>query len=161
VVPKGAWSALEPWAVELVRTARVGRLGTASAGGAPLVVPVCFAWIEGDDGDDGPFVVSAIDAKPKSTGQLRRVRDVAENPRAALLVDVWDEDWRQLAWVRVDGAARLLLPGGAEEDRRLGALHALEAKYPQYKDLPLDVASPVIALVPERLRAWRYTAAGA
>src|SRR5712691_698902 len=86
------------WAVELLRTARVGRLATAAASGRPHVVPLCFALA-------GDRLYWAVDAKPKRTRNLRRLRNIAENPRVSLVVDVWDEDWSRLAWVMVEGAA--------------------------------------------------------
>jgi PPOX class probable F420-dependent enzyme len=144
---------LEPWALELLRSARVGRLGT-SAGGIPLVVPVCYALLE--DGD-ALRVVSAVDAKPKTSRRLRRVRNLEQNPRATLLVDVWDEDWAKLHWVMLEGEARVLDPADAAvQDARDQALLALEQKYPQYQKLPLEPReTPVIVLVATRARAWR------
>ncbi len=76
------------WALALLRDARVGRLATADATGQPLVVPVCYALDA-----DGRHLYSAIDAKPKRTRQLRRLRNIAANPRVSLVVDEYDEDW--------------------------------------------------------------------
>ena len=87
---------------------RVGRLATAGADGAPHVVPVVFALV----GDDA-YVV--IDEKPKTTLRLRRLRNIAENPRAALLVDVYDEDWSRLRWAMLRGGG-----GGARTGARAG-----------------------------------------
>lgn len=147
---------LEPWALELLRSSRVGHLGTAGVDGRPLVVPVCYALLEVGDALE---VVSAIDAKPKSSRHPRRLRHVEENPQATLLVDVWDEDWSRLCWVRVEGAARVLRvadPGAQEQ--RAAALRALEAKYHQYRTvLQLDAQStPVIALRIDRVQGWRF-----
>jgi len=136
---------LAAWAVELLATARVARLATSGADGQPLVVPVCYV-LEGDR------LYTAVDAKPKRTRELRRLRDIAANPRVSLIVDVWDEDWRQLRWVRVDGAATALIEG-AERTR---ALAALTAKYPQYATMQLAaVAGAVIAITAARAVAWR------
>jgi len=102
---------LPPWAVELLHQSRVARLGTADRTGRPLVVPVCYAF-------DGRACVTAIDAKPKRVPgrRLRRVRNIEENPRAALVVDRYDEDWSGLRWVLVEGGAAVLT-GGAERAR--------------------------------------------
>jgi PPOX class probable F420-dependent enzyme len=133
------------WAVEMLRTARVGRLATADAAGQPLVVPVCFALVEGR-------LYSAVDAKPKRTRELRRLRNVAENPRVSLVVDVWDEDWTKLAWVMVEGTAGVL----TTDLERAPALAALVAKYPQYAVMNLvTTAGPVLAITPTRVVAWR------
>jgi PPOX class probable F420-dependent enzyme len=135
------------WALELLRGARVARLGTADAGGQPLVVPVCYAF-------DGQQVYSAVDAKPKRTRTLRRLRNIAENPRVSLLVDEYDEEWSRLRWVIVEGRAEIL-PGGAELDR---AVALLTAKYPQYRTLPLPTEAGVaIRLTPARVLHWRWT----
>ena len=64
-------------------------------------MPVCFALVDG-------FVVSAVDHKPKRTGQLRRLDDMRGSGTATVLVDHYEEDWSQLWWVRVRGRAEVL-----------------------------------------------------
>ena len=54
---------------------------------------------------DSDTVYSAIDAKPKSTLDLRRLQNIRSNGAASLLVDHYEEDWTNLWWVRVDGTA--------------------------------------------------------
>ncbi len=138
---------LPGWALELIRDARVARLGTADAAGRPLVVPVCFAL----DPDRGRLY-SAVDAKPKRTRNLRRLRHIAENPRVALTVDRWDEDWSKLAWVIVEGRAEVL-GEGAERAR---GLDLLEAKYSQYRAMALGrTAAAVVAITADRVVCWR------
>ena len=109
-------------------------------------MPICFAWLP-------PYVYTAIDGKPKRTVRLRRVRNVARTGRAALVVDRWSEDWRQLAYVLVEGPA-VVLEDGAERDE---ALILLTAKYPQYDDLPL-VDNLVIRLTAARVVHWSAAA---
>jgi PPOX class probable F420-dependent enzyme len=128
----------------MLREARVGRLATADAAGRPLVVPACFAF-------DGAAVYSAVDEKPKRTRELRRLKNVRENPQASLVVDVWDEDWTRLAWVMVEGRAEVLT-AGADFTR---ALDLLRAKYPQYRAMDLERDGVVVRLATERVRAWR------
>ena len=133
------------WALALLREARVGRLATADAAGRPLVVPVCYAF-------DGARCYSAVDAKPKRTRQLRRLKNIADNPQVSLVVDVWDEDWSRLCWVIVEGRAEVLTSGAAFTR----AIDLLVAKYPQYPAMGLDrTQGAVIALAPERVLAWR------
>lgn len=127
---------------DLLATARVGHLATASRDGRPHVVPVCFVWVP-------PVLYSAIDAKPKRTTLLRRVRNIIASGRAAFVVDNWSEDWRQLAYVLVEGPAEML-EDGQERDE---ALILLTAKYPQYDDLPL-VDNLVIKVTAERTVTW-------
>jgi PPOX class probable F420-dependent enzyme len=132
------------WALEMLREARVGRLATADAAGRPLVVPVCFAF-------DGAAIYSAVDDKPKRTRQLRRLRNVTENPQASVLVDVWDEDWTRLAWVSLEGRADVL-GDGADFTRSLALLRA---KYPQYRTMNLERDGAVLRVRADRVRAWR------
>lgn len=133
------------WAVELLRDARVARLATADGAGRPLVIPICYAF-------DGERVYSVVDAKPKRTRALRRLRNIAENPHVSLVVDLWDEDWTRLAWVIVEGRADVV-PDGADHTR---AIELLLAKYPQYRSMDLArTAGPVIRVTPVRLLAWR------
>ena len=126
-----------------LRGARVGRLATVRPDGQPHIVPCCFALV-------GDTVVTAVDAKPKSTTALQRLANIDVNPRASLLVDHYDDDWAQLWWVRVDGIAAMLGDGdGAERDR---AIDALAAKYEQYRTT--RPTGPVIVLRVERWRWW-------
>jgi PPOX class probable F420-dependent enzyme len=135
------------WAIDLVRTARVGRLATASASGQPLVVPVCFAL-------DGERIYTAVDLKPKRTRELKRVRNVRENPHVSLVVDEYDEDWTRLRWVMIEGRASIV--DGAERTR---ALAALVTKYPQYAAMDLGhTAGDVLAITPARVVTWRAEA---
>jgi PPOX class probable F420-dependent enzyme len=133
------------WALEFLTSARVGRLATADAAGRPLVVPVCYAF-------DGARCYWVVDPKPKRTRELRRLRHIAENPRVALVVDHYEEDWRALRWVLVEGPAAVV----AEPAERARALELLAAKYPQYRALGLPgSAGPAVVIAAERIVAWR------
>lgn len=123
-------------------SARVARLATVTTDGSAHIVPCCFALL------DDRTIVSAIDAKPKSTMALRRLDNIATNPRVSLVVDQYDDDWSQLWWVRSDGIATTLNSGVAYE----AALDALAAKYEQYQvDRPQGV---VISIEPNAWRSW-------
>lgn len=124
-----------------VAGARVARLATVGAAGAPHLVPFCFV-LEGDT------VFSAVDQKPKTTDRLRRLANVAREPRVAVLVDHYEEDWRRLWWVRLDGRAEVL-GAGSDRDRAVGLL---AAKYDQYRQEPPEGA--VLAITVERWRGW-------
>ncbi len=126
---------------------RVARLATADADGIPHVVPICYAVV-GPAGDIR--LVTAIDEKPKSTSDLRRVRDVRANPRVAVVADRYVEDWSRLAWVQVRGRARVLDPGDDDHDR---AVAALCGRYDQYADHDLD-GRPVIEIEVDRTLSW-------
>lgn len=101
---------------------------------------------------EDPFVFTPIDAKPKSVEdwrELRRIKNVETNGRASVLVDVYNENWSKIAWVRVDGVADVLTEG---TDHR-HALDLLAAKYRQYEGMPLGDA-PVIRIHAEQVAQW-------
>jgi PPOX class probable F420-dependent enzyme len=124
---------------------RVARLATVSPEGQPHLVPVVFA-------NEDLRVYIALDAKPKHAAplQLKRVRNIKANPQVSLLVDRYDEDWSRLAWVRVDGRARILQRGWVHNH----AVGLLRAKYPQYREMQLE-NRPVIEITVERIAHWQ------
>jgi PPOX class probable F420-dependent enzyme len=127
---------------------RLAHLATADATGAPHVVPVCFALI-------GERLYIAIDEKPKRPGdirRLRRLRDILQNPRVAIVADVYDDqDWSRLGFVLLRGKARILeaAPRGEHAD----AISALRLKYPQYGGMALE-ERPAIAIDIESVTTW-------
>jgi PPOX class probable F420-dependent enzyme len=120
----------------------VAHLATADRSGKPHVVPVCFAY------SDGRFYI-AIDEKPKQSLRLKRVRNIEENPRVALIFDRYDEDWSRLAWVFVQGTASII-SGGPEQER---AINALRGRYEQYQRMALEDRL-VIRVTMEKARSW-------
>lgn len=117
---------------------RVARLATIGPDGAPRLVPICFVL-------EGELIHSVVDAKPKRTQRLARLAAVAREPRVAVLVDEWSEDWSQLWWVRADGQARVTEP--APE-----VLARLAAKYPQYRSAPPP--GPALEITVQRWSGW-------
>jgi PPOX class probable F420-dependent enzyme len=125
-------------------TARVARLATVSAAGQPHLVPVTFAA-------DGDTVYIAVDHKPKTTTRLKRLANIAANPRVALLADHYADDWAQLWWARADGdAAVLTAPADTWPPITL-----LATRYPQYRSTP--PTGPVIAITVTTWTGWSYT----
>ena len=132
---------LPQWARELLETARVARLAYVDDDDRPRVLPVTFAV-------DGAAVWSAIDEKPKRTREPARLRYLARRPEAALLVDVYDDDWTQLAWVQLLGRVDVLPAADSPE-----AMEALAAKYEPYaRQAP---PGPLLRLTVERALHWR------
>ena len=127
-----------------VQSHRVARLATVDATGRPLVLPVCYAL-------DGDRLYSPTDAKPKRVPvqRLKRLRNLRENPHVALVVDDYREDWAQLSYVLLHGTAEIISQG-AEFER---AITALRAKYPQYRDMPIQ-DNPMIAVHLRRVVSW-------
>lgn len=123
--------------------ARVARLATVDADGAPHVIPVCFALA-------ADRLYSVVDEKPKRTTRLARLRNIEANPSVALIVDRYEEDWSRLAWVQIRGTARVLEYGASYD----AALNALREKYEQYRAMDLE-GRPMIEVTPTRVTAWR------
>lgn len=102
-------------------------LATVTPDGRPHAVPIVFAL-------DGDRLVTAVDAaKPKSTRDLQRLRNLRERPWASVLAQRYDEDWSLLWWVRLDAAAQVV--DDPDDVVRLGA-GRLAQRYPQYGGVP-------------------------
>jgi PPOX class probable F420-dependent enzyme len=140
-VPAPEPTELVAWANELLESERVARLGILDLEGAPRVLPVTFAVAEGR-------IWSAIDRKPKRSEEPARLRFLRRDPRAALTVDRYSDDWGQLAWAQVLGRVSIL-----EVDEGGAGLEALRAKYEPYRDEAPP--GPLLALKPERYLWWR------
>ena len=127
-----------------VETRRVAHLATADSRAVPQVVPVCFGLAE-----DALYIT--IDQKPKRDGgrPLKRLRNIAENPRVSVVFDRYDEDWRRLAWVMLHGRAGILTEG-PEHDR---AQALLRARYRQLEAMEIGPL-PVIVMRIERVASW-------
>ena len=128
--------------------ARRAVLTTIGQDGRPRPIPICFVL-----DPVRPVLYTPLDDKPKRVDdvrQLARVRDIAADARVAVLVDRWDEDWAQLAWVRLRGSASFLDPGNPEH---ASVVDALRGKYEQYRAHDLE-ARPVITITLERVTAW-------
>jgi PPOX class probable F420-dependent enzyme len=122
-------------------SARIGRLATVTPAHRAHVVPCCFAL-------DADTIYSVVDAKPKSTLDLRRLENIRSNGTASLLVDHYQEDWTGLWWVRVDGTGRV----ADTDSERQRAIELLETKYEQYRSTPPP--GPVLAIAIDRWRSW-------
>jgi PPOX class probable F420-dependent enzyme len=119
---------------------RVARLATVGADSQPHIVPIVFALA-------GETIYSVVDAKPKRTTELRRLHNIAANPRVSVLADHYDDtDWDALWWVRADGTARVL---GLDESEAASAVQLLARRYPQQRPL-----GPVLAVDIERWSGW-------
>jgi PPOX class probable F420-dependent enzyme len=127
----------------LFASALVARLATVDSAGGPHLVPITFAI-------DGEEIVTAVDHKPKRTTRLRRLDNIEANPQVSVLADHYEDDWASLWWVRADGTARIVKPGGAGTER---AVSALAARYPQYEER--RPANSVIIISVSRWSGWR------
>jgi PPOX class probable F420-dependent enzyme len=130
--------------LQFVLSQRVGRLATTDGSGAPHVLPVGYAL-------DRNTLYITIDDKPKRLPgrRLKRLQNIIENPRIAVVVDRYDEDWSRLGWVMLRGRAEILDDGEEHDD----AQALLRARYPQLVGMRIE-SYPVIALRIERVTSW-------
>ncbi len=138
---------ISPAVQKRLEQARVARLATIGAQGAPHLVPICFVY------EGGAFYM-AIDRKPKRVApeRLARLDNIARHPQVALLIDEYSEDWQRLWFVLVRGTAGLLAAGADAEHGRAVAL--LKAKYPQYAAGWLDDDAPVVRITVTKITQW-------
>jgi PPOX class probable F420-dependent enzyme len=128
----------------LFASSPVARLATVRPDGRPHLVPLVFALV-----DD--TVYSAVDAKPKRSRGLQRLVNVRADPRCALLVDHYDDDWSRLWWVRADGRCTIVdEPSGAHPGIQL-----LRQRFRQYVDEP--PAGPLLVVSVQQWTGWAAT----
>jgi PPOX class probable F420-dependent enzyme len=123
---------------------RIAHLATADRCAIPHAVPVCFAVRV-----DTLYVT--IDEKPKRKPgtMLKRLKNIAENPAVAVVIDRYDEDWSKLGWVMLHGRAEVLSQGTEHDDAQL----LLRSRYPQLEAMQI-AARPVIAVRIQRASTW-------
>ena len=123
--------------------APLAHLASADADGRPHLVPITFALV-------GDTIYSAVDAPSrKRTPALRRLANIAANPRVAVLVDHYEDDWDRLWWVRADGRARTLDAGAPRRARRSPRSPSAIAVYRRSPP-----PGPVLAIDVERWVGW-------
>jgi nitroimidazol reductase NimA-like FMN-containing flavoprotein (pyridoxamine 5'-phosphate oxidase superfamily) len=120
---------------------RVCRVATAGSAAVPHLVPVCHVVAGGKiyfgSGDDA-----------------RKVKNLRDNPRVTVTVDVYSDHWASLKGVMVQGRARLIERG--PRFRRIR--DRLYRKYPQYpKEAAISPSDSVIVEVtPTRVFSWGF-----
>ena len=124
---------------KLIEWERVCRVGTVGAAGVPHVVPVCHVLADGKI-----YFASAAGA--------RKVLNLEANPRVALTVDLYSDDWSNIKGVMIQGRSKLIERGPLF--RRVRGL--LYKKYPQYStEAPLQESDAVIVEVtPTSVFSW-------
>jgi PPOX class probable F420-dependent enzyme len=122
----------------------VARLATVRPDGAPHLVPVVFALVDST-------VYSAVDAKPKRSTRLQRLTNVRGEPRCALLVDHYEDDWSRLWWVRADGTAAVV----EEPPATHPGLAALAQRHPQYREEA--PRGPLLVVTVRQWSGWSST----
>lgn len=136
---------MKEWEKKFLASHRVAHLATVDAKGQPHAIPIVYAF-------DGVRLYTPIDEKPKRAGvfKLQRVRNIQTEPRVAVIVDDYAENWEQLAWVQLRGRAELIIEG----EIYTKGLRLLNEKYPQYQSMPLS-GRPLIVITPEQIISWK------
>ena len=132
-----------------LEASRHGYLSTASPDGDPHLQPVVFQVV-------GDAIYIAIDEKPKTTLRLRRLTNLESNPRFALLVDRYEDDWSKLWWILLRGPAEVLWPSQWETEEAASVIAKLREKYAQYEQMGLE-QRPLLKLIPDRVTQWSAT----
>jgi PPOX class probable F420-dependent enzyme len=131
--------------------ARRAVLATIAPDGRPRLVPICFVL-----DPKRPVLYTPLDEKPKAVEdplRLARVRDIEADPRVTVLLDRWDEDWANLAWLRLAGTATLLVRLGGQAAEHSNAVDALRTRYEQYRAHDLETR-PLIRIAIEHATSW-------
>jgi len=131
----------EAEALRRLAGSKVAHLATVSAEGRPHIVPIVFAL-------DGETLYFAVDAKPKKTTRLARLKNIEANPAVSVLIDHYEGDWTRLWWVRVDGTAHIVT-GAAKAEQ---AIDLLAGRYQQY--VAERPGGPVVAIHIDRVTGW-------
>ena len=118
---------------------RVCRVATAGEDGMPHVVPVCHVLADGKI-----YFGTGSDSQ--------KARHLTANPRLAVLVDLYSEEWSLSRGVMVQGTVRLLRRG--REFRKIRTL--LYRKYPHYPDeAALEESDDIIVeMTPVHVASW-------
>jgi PPOX class probable F420-dependent enzyme len=139
--------------LDLIRNARIGHLATASSNLQPYLTPVVFVI-------EQKSIFIPLDDKPKTTTikQLKRVKNITENPRVSFLVDHYEEDWKKLWFVMLIGHATLLYQKEKyqttnEELIRIRSM--LVEKYTQYTKIGIGKLYIKISIV--KTVYWKFS----
>ena len=138
----------------IINTAKVARLATVDLEGKPHLVPVVFIY---DNDRDIYFI--PIDEKTKRSRpeNLKRVRNIKENPNVSFLIDEYNENWTKLYFIMIQGKASII--GGKKElDQNEMSLlkkahKLLRYKYSQYQKI--GIGEYVILIKPQKVIAWK------
>jgi PPOX class probable F420-dependent enzyme len=135
----------------IIDKAMVARLATVDSECKPHLIPVVFVY-------DNDCYFIPIDEKTNRSKpeNLKRVKNIQQNPNVALLIDGYNEDWRKLYFIMIQGKASII--GGKESDQNEHVLlekahKMLSGKYVQYQEI--DIGHYIIMIVPQKVITWK------
>lgn len=116
----------------------VARLAVHDHSDRADAMPIVFARV-------GDSLFSPIDGKPKKNPRLARLAHIRRRPSVTLVLDHYDDDWRNLWWLRVQAQAQVSVGDHPQWD---AAVAALKGKYHQYQTTPLFLGEPTLIVMP-------------
>ena len=135
----------------IIDKATVARLATVDSECKPHLIPVVFVY-------DNDYYFIPIDQKSKRSKpeNLKRIKNIQQNPNVALLIDQYNEDWTKLYFIMIQGKASII--GGKELEQNEQVLlekahKLLSAKYVQYQKI--GIGEYVIMIVPQKVITWK------
>lgn len=139
--------------VRLIKNTSIGYLATAASNLQPYVTPVVFILHNNN-------IYVPLDQKPKtvSISELKRVKNIQENPKVCFLVHHYDEDWTKLWFVMITGYATLVNGTSKTLRTKLKTIHnKFLSKYSQYNKI--SVGSFYITIRIDKSTYWKYSQA--
>ena len=131
----------------IIDKATVARLATVDSECKPHLIPVVFVF------DNGYYFIPIDENKPEN---LKRIKNIQQNPNVALLIDEYNEDWRKLYFIMIQGKASII--GGKELEQNEQVLlekahKMLSGKYDQYEEI--GIGHYIIMIVPQKVITWK------
>jgi PPOX class probable F420-dependent enzyme len=129
--------------LKLINNARVGHLATAASNLQPYVTPVVYIVHQNN-------IFVPLDGKPKtiSVKELKRVKNIEDNPKVSFLVNNYDEDWTKLWFVLIFGYATLVNSTSETLKAKLKTIHnKFLSKYSQYNKISVGTFASGLELI--------------
>ena len=128
----------------LIKGAKVARLATVDQKSHPYVIPVVFVFHE-----NSFFIPLDEKIKTVNSKKLKRVKNIEKNPNVTLLIDKYQNDWKKLFFLMIQGKAKMI-DGNSKLMNKVHKLLIL--KYPQYKKI--GVGNSCIKINPTKVTFW-------
>jgi len=133
----------------IIDKATVARLATVDSEYKPHLIPVVFVF------DNDCYFIPIDDKTKRSKPEnLKRIKNIQQNPNVALLIDEYNEDWRKLYFIMIQGKASIIRGKESEQNEQVEKAHKLlSAKYVQYQKI--GIGEYVIMIVPQKVITWK------
>jgi PPOX class probable F420-dependent enzyme len=135
----------------IIDKARVARLATVDSECKPHLIPVVFVF------DNYNYFIP-IDEKTKRSRpeKLKRAKNIQQNSNVTLLIDDYNENWRKLYFIMIQGKASIIGGKKLEQNELLlleKAHKLLSDKYLQYQKI--GIGEYVIMIIPQNVITWK------